>query len=187
MKLPFLMGLNNDITKAIFTNTYKSLDDLYFGALQAKQELKAKDTRPRGHFVTTKLDEHEHEDDGTMMKMTTEPLMEHALEASDKVESKDDASIFGGGCDDVPSSAFIHSDGDDMVEHEIFPSTTVVFGDDLKDFFHHIESESDFTTSPIYHEFPKFPCEERHNPHHLTEMIDSTIFDDNHCLASHKN
>ena len=72
----------------------------------------------------------------------------------------------------MPSSAFIH--GDEMVEHGIFPSTTATY-DDLSDLCHHIESESDFTTSPIYDELPQFPCEESHNPHHLSEMSDSTI------------
>ena len=51
--------------------------------------------------------------------------------------------------DDVPSSAFIHGDNDEMVEHGIFPSTMTTY-DDLSDLCHHIESESDFTTSPIY-------------------------------------
>ncbi|KAE8779018.1 gag-pol polyprotein [Hordeum vulgare] len=46
MKFHFMMGLNNDIAKTIFTNTYKSLYDLYFGALKAEKELKAKATRP---------------------------------------------------------------------------------------------------------------------------------------------
>ncbi|XP_044328103.1 uncharacterized protein [Triticum aestivum] len=78
--------------------------------------------------------------------------------------------------DDVPSLAFIHGDDDEMVEHGIFPSTTATY-DDLSDLCHHIESESDFTTSPIYDELPQFPCEESHNPHHLTEMSDSTICD----------
>ena len=48
---------------------------------------------------------------------------------------------------------------------------------DLSDFCHHIESESDFTTSPIYDVLPQFPCEKSHNPHHLSEMSDSTICD----------
>ncbi|KAE8790487.1 tyrosyl-trna synthetase [Hordeum vulgare] len=112
------------------------------------------------------------------MDMTTESLMEHALETSDKVARKDDASIFGGESDDVPSSTFIHEYGDDMVEHWIFPSTTAVFGVELRNFRHHIESESDFTTSPIYDELPQFPFEESHNPHHLSEMSDSTIHGD---------
>ena len=38
------------------------------------------------------------------------------------VTSKDDASILGGESDDVPSSAFIHGDDDEMIEHGIFPS-----------------------------------------------------------------
>ena len=46
--------------------------------------------------------------------------------------------------DNVPSSAFIHGDNDEMVEHGILPSTTVMY-DDLSDFCHHIESESDYT------------------------------------------
>ena len=62
--------------------------------------------------------------------------------------------------DDVPSSAFIH---EERVEHGIFPSTTAKY-DDLSDLCHHIESESDFTTSPIYDVLPQFPCEESHNP-----------------------
>ena len=45
----------------------------------------------------------------------------------------------------------------------------------MSDFSHHIESESDFTTSPIYDVLLQFPCEESHNPHHLSEMSDSTI------------
>ncbi|KAE8787400.1 gag-pol polyprotein [Hordeum vulgare] len=44
MKFHFMMGLNNDIDKTIFTNTYKSLN-LYFGALKAEPKLKAKATR----------------------------------------------------------------------------------------------------------------------------------------------
>ena len=58
--------------------------------------------------------------DGASNNTITETLKDQALEASDKVASKDDVSIFGGESDDVPSSAFIHSDGDEMVEHRIF-------------------------------------------------------------------
>ena len=105
-----------------------------------------------------------------------ETIKDQALEAANMVTSKDDASILGGESDDVPSSAFIHGDGDEMVEHGIFPSTTATY-DDLSDLCHHIESESDFTTSPIYDKLPQFPCEESHNPHHLSEMSDSTICD----------
>ena len=164
------------------------------------------------------------------MTMTTDPLIDQDLEASDKAASKDDASIFGGESDDVPSSAFIRGDNDEMIEHGIFPlvmeesdyvpssafihgdsdemiehgifplvmeesddvpsssfihgdgdemveyftSTTVTY-DDLSDLCHHIESESDLTTSPIYDVLPQSPCEESHNPHHLSEMSDSTI------------
>ncbi|KAE8821859.1 Tyrosyl-tRNA synthetase [Hordeum vulgare] len=106
---------------------------------------------------------------------TTESLKEHTLEARDKVASKDDASIFGGESDDGPPSSFIHSDGDDMVEIGIFPSTMAAFGNELRNFCHHIESECDFTTIPIYVELPQLPCEESHNRHHLSEMSDSTI------------
>lgn len=66
MKFHFMMGLNNDIAKTIFTNTYKSLDDLYFGALKAKA------TRPREHFATIKLNDHEHEDGSTKMSKPDE-------------------------------------------------------------------------------------------------------------------
>ena len=45
MKFYFMMGLNNDISKIIFLENYKSLDDNYIGALKAEQELmKAKST-----------------------------------------------------------------------------------------------------------------------------------------------
>src|SRR3954471_11324359 len=112
--------------------------------------------------------------DGAATSTTTETFKDQALEASDLVMSKDDASILGGESDDVPSSAFVHGDNDEMVEHGIFPSTTATY-DDLSDLCHHIESESDFTTSPIYDVLPQFPCEESHKPDHLSEMSDSTI------------
>ncbi|KAE8785844.1 gag-pol polyprotein [Hordeum vulgare] len=95
---------------------------------------------------------------------TTEPIKERALEVSDKMASKDAASILGGKSDDVPSLTFMHDDGHEMVEHGIFPSTMVAFGDELRDFSHHIESESDFTTSPI--------CDEFHNSHVLGPLYD---------------
>ena len=53
-----------------------------------------------------------------------EPFKDQALEVNDMVTSKDDASILGGESDDVPSSAFVHDDNNEMVEHVIFPSTT---------------------------------------------------------------
>ncbi|KAE8812732.1 Tyrosyl-tRNA synthetase [Hordeum vulgare] len=176
IKFYFMIGLNNDIAKTIFTNTYKSLDDLYFGALKAEQDLKAKATRPHAHFATTKLDENEHEDDTTKMSNSYDAPKRHdddhdygdnqgtCLDASDKVASKDDASILGGESDDVQSSTFIHDDGDDIVEREIFPSTMAAFGDEWSDLCHHIESESDYTTSPICDELPHLPCEDSHNP-----------------------
>ncbi|KAE8774504.1 gag-pol polyprotein [Hordeum vulgare] len=57
IKFHFMMGLNNDIAKTIFTNTYKSLDDddLYFDALKEEQELKDKATRPRAQFAMSTL------------------------------------------------------------------------------------------------------------------------------------
>ena len=64
-----------------------------------------------------------------------------------------------------------------MVEHGIFPSTKEAYDDELSDFCHHIESESDFTTSPIYDEMTQFPCEESHHHHHLSDLSDSTICD----------
>ena len=73
------------------------------------------------------------------MTTTMEPIKEHALEARDMVTSKDDASILGGKSDDVPFSAFIHGDNNEMVEHGIFSSTTAMY-DDLSDFCHHIET-----------------------------------------------
>ena len=48
--------------------------------------------------------------------------------------------------DDVPSSAFIHGDDNEMVEYGIFPSTTTMY-DDLSDLCHHIERER--VTSPL--------------------------------------
>ena len=39
MKFHFMMGLHNDISKTIFLENYKSLDDNYIGALKAEQEL----------------------------------------------------------------------------------------------------------------------------------------------------
>ncbi|KAE8771744.1 gag-pol polyprotein [Hordeum vulgare] len=72
MKLIFMMGLNNDIAKTIFTNTYKSLDDFYFGTLKADQELNTKATRPRAHFATTKLHDYEHEDGTSEMSKPDE-------------------------------------------------------------------------------------------------------------------
>ncbi|KAE8816501.1 gag-pol polyprotein [Hordeum vulgare] len=56
-----------DMANTIFNNIYKSLDDLYFGALKEEQELKAKATRHREHFVMTKLQGIEHEDSTTKM------------------------------------------------------------------------------------------------------------------------
>ena len=61
MKFHFMMGLNNDISKTIFLENYKSLDDYYIGALKAEQELmKAKASPPQANFAATKLyDKHE--------------------------------------------------------------------------------------------------------------------------------
>ena len=61
MKFHFMMGLQNNISKTIFLDNYKSLDDNYIGALKAEQELmKAKASPPQAHFTATKLyDKHE--------------------------------------------------------------------------------------------------------------------------------
>ena len=62
MKFHFMMGLHNDISKIIFLENYKSLDDNYIGALKAEQELmKAKASPPQAHFASTKLQDDEHE------------------------------------------------------------------------------------------------------------------------------
>jgi hypothetical protein len=51
MKFHFMMGLHNDISKTIFLENYKSLDDNYVGVLKAEQELmKAKASPPQAHF-----------------------------------------------------------------------------------------------------------------------------------------
>ncbi|KAE8786074.1 gag-pol polyprotein [Hordeum vulgare] len=129
-------------------------------------------------------------EDGVMTITTTELLKEHSLEASDKVARKDDASMFGGESemikhvilpsvmeagDDVQYLSFIHGDDEEMVEHGSFALIITTFVDVLSDLCHHIVSKTVFTASPIYDEFPQFSCEERHNPHHLSEMNDSTI------------
>ena len=153
------MGLNKDISKTIFLENYKSLDDNYIGALKAKQELmKAKASPSQAHFSMTKLKYDEHEasttkmskpdelqddapkfdftaiplcgiddaessmnlfQDGAATTTTMETIKEHALEASDMVTIKDNASILGDESDDEPSSAFIHGNDDELVEHGI--------------------------------------------------------------------
>ena len=73
MKFHFMMGLNNDISKTIFLENYKSLDDNYIVALKAEQELmKAKASPPQAHFATTKLHENEHEASTTKMSKPDE-------------------------------------------------------------------------------------------------------------------
>ncbi|KAE8814003.1 gag-pol polyprotein [Hordeum vulgare] len=74
-------------------------------------------------------------EDGTIMIKITEPLKEYALEARNKVGSQYDTPIYGGesemiehgilpsvmeASDDVKSLAFIHGDGDEMVENGIW-------------------------------------------------------------------
>ena len=52
MKFHFMMGLNNDISKTIFLEKYKSLNDYYIGALKAEQELmKAKASPSQAHLM----------------------------------------------------------------------------------------------------------------------------------------
>ena len=73
MKFHFMMGLKNDISKTIFLENYKSLDNNYIGALKAEQELmKAKASPPQAQFTTTKLHSNEHEGSTTMMSKTDE-------------------------------------------------------------------------------------------------------------------
>ena len=73
MKFHFMMGLHNDISKTIFLENYKSLDDNYIGALKAEQQLmKAKASPPQAHFSKTKLQEGEHEDSSTTMSKPDE-------------------------------------------------------------------------------------------------------------------
>ena len=73
MKFHFMMGLNNDISKAIFLANYKSLDDNYIGALKAEQELmKAKASPPQAHFSNSKLKDDEHEASTTKMSKADE-------------------------------------------------------------------------------------------------------------------
>ena len=73
MKFHFMMGLNNDISKTIFLENYKSLDDNYIGALKLEQELmKAKVSLPQARFATTKLHENEHEASTTTMSKPDE-------------------------------------------------------------------------------------------------------------------
>ncbi|KAE8820096.1 Tyrosyl-tRNA synthetase [Hordeum vulgare] len=152
------------------------------GTTRMSKPRQLQDIPPRSDFTAIPICGIEYAESATTLfedkpttNMTTESLKEYALEASDKVAIKDDASIFGGDTDDVPSLAFINGYGDDMVERGIFPSTTTMFGDELRDFDQHIETEITFTTRPIYDEFPQFQCEEIQDPHHLSEMSDSTI------------
>ena len=73
MKFHFMMGLHNDISKTIFLENYKSLDDNYIGALKAEQELmKAKASPSQANFAATKLHENEHEDSTTKMSKPDE-------------------------------------------------------------------------------------------------------------------
>src|SRR5215216_2167079 len=110
MKFYFMMGLNNDIFKTIFLENYKSLNDNYYGALKAEQELKkAKSTRPRAHFATTTLQDGESDD---------VPSSAFIHDESDVVPS---SAFIHDESDVVPSSAFIHGDDYETVEHGIFP------------------------------------------------------------------
>ena len=74
--------------------------------------------------------------------MKTTPILDSYSESSYETAHETFSLVFEES-DDVPSSAFIHGVGDEMVEHGIFPSTMATY-DDLSDFSHHIESESDF-------------------------------------------
>ena len=60
MKFHFMVGLHNDISKTLFLENYKSLDDNYIGALKVEQELmKARASPPQAHFSKTKLQDDE--------------------------------------------------------------------------------------------------------------------------------
>ena len=81
MKFHFMMGLHNDISKTIFLENYKSLDDNYIGDLKAEQELmNAKASRPQAHLSKTKLQHGEHEASTTTMSKPDE-LQDDALVA----------------------------------------------------------------------------------------------------------
>ena len=60
-------------------------------------------------------------------------------------------------------------DGDKKVEHGTIPSTKAAIG------VEHGDICTNISPTPTYEEMPQFPCEESHNPHHLSEMSDSTI------------
>ncbi|KAE8801507.1 gag-pol polyprotein [Hordeum vulgare] len=65
MKFHFMTGLKKDIAKIILTNNYKSLYNLFIGALKVEQVLKARATRTRAHFGMSKIHDYEHEDGTT--------------------------------------------------------------------------------------------------------------------------
>ena len=104
MKFHFTMGLHNDISKTIFLENYKSLDDNYIGALKAEQELmKAKASPPQAHFSTTKLKDNEHEASTTKMSKPDE--------LQDDAPKFDFTAIPLCGIDDAESSTTLFQDG----------------------------------------------------------------------------
>ena len=103
MKFYFMMGLNNDISKTIFLENYKSLDDYYIGALKAEQELmKAKASPPQAHFAVTKLYD-KHEASTTMMSKPDE--------LQDDAPKFDFTAIPLCGIDDAESTSTLLQDG----------------------------------------------------------------------------
>ena len=96
------MGLNNDISKTIFLENYKSLDDNYICALKAEQELmKAKASPPQAHFSKTKLQDGEHEASTTTMSKPNE--------LQDDAPKFDSTAIPLCGIDDAESTSTLFS------------------------------------------------------------------------------
>ena len=110
MKFHFMMGLHNDISKPIFLENYKSLDDNYIGALKAEQELmKAKASPSQAHFTKTKLQHDEHEASTTTMSKPDE--------LQDDAPKFDFTAIPLCGIDDAESSMTLFQDGGDEYDY----------------------------------------------------------------------
>ncbi|KAE8793457.1 gag-pol polyprotein [Hordeum vulgare] len=134
MNFHFVMVSNNYIAKTIFINTYKSLNDLYIGALKVIQELKKAKTSPnRAYFSITKIHDYVHEDGTTKM--------------SNSDDFQGDAPKFDFiiiplcGIDDVESTKTLFEDGaartmtmETLKEHALEASAKVVREDDVSIF-----------------------------------------------------
>ena len=103
MKFHFMMGLNNDISKTIFLENYKSINNYYIGALKGEQELmKAKTSPPQAHLTATKLyDKHE----------ASTTLMSKPDELQDDAPKFDFTAIPLCGIYDAESTSTIFQDG----------------------------------------------------------------------------